>query len=146
MITEKLIVNKIYLYKNILHKVRRIQKNKKRALVQNLITMEEFFISTEQSELIFSRIYTIGEVAKIVERRPDTIRKYERRGLIPKPIKIEEDYPSYRNWRFYTGPDVYEMVEFFSDRTPGRPAKQKRVEVKDRIKTLNQKVKMTSVA
>lgn len=146
MITEKLIVNKIYLYKNILHKVRRIQKSKKRALIQNLMTGEEVFVAIDQHELLLSRVYTIGEVAKIVERRPDTIRKYERKGLIPKPLKIEEDYPSYRNWRFYTGPDVYEMVEFFSDRSPGRPTREKSVEVKDRIKTLNQKVKLTTVA
>lgn len=144
MLSDKLIINKIYLYMNILHKIKKIQKNKKRALVQNLMTMEEFYIAIEQSDLIFARVYTIGEVAKIVERRPDTIRKYEKRALIPKPINIEDKYPSYKNWRFYTGPDVYEMIEFFSGRSPGRPAKTPNIEVNSRIKTLNQKVKMVN--
>lgn len=144
MLNDKLIINKIYLYKNVLHKVKKIQKNKNRALVQNLLTMEEFYTSIEQSDLLFRRIYTIGEVAKIIQRRPDTIRKYEKRSLIPKPLSIQDDYPSYRNWRFYTGPDVYEMVEFFADRTPGRPAREPNIEINKRIKNLNQKVKMVN--
>jgi hypothetical protein len=144
MITDKVIKNKIYMYSGILHKVKRIQKSKNKALVQNLSTLEEFFIPIEQSEIIMQRIYTIGEVSKIVERRPDTIRKYERSGLIPKPLTLDVDYPSYRNWRFYTSADVYEMVEFFSDRSPGRPVKKNYSTLTGDIKSLNQRVKMTT--
>ena len=96
------------------------------------------------SEILLSRIYTIGEVAKIVERRSDTIRKYERSGLIPKPVDLGDDYPSYKNWRFYSYADVHEILDFFSDRNPGRPSKQEPVRelVNTNIKNLNQKVKM----
>ena len=73
----------------------------------------EVVVPLAGSDLLLSRVYTIGEVAKIVERRPDTIRKYERSGLIPKPVAVGEEYPSYKNWRFYSHPDVYEIVDFF---------------------------------
>jgi hypothetical protein len=144
MITDKIIKNKIYIYAGVLHKVKKIQKLKNRALIQNLSTMEELHVPLEQSEILMQRIYTIGEVSKIVERRPDTIRKYERNGLVPKPLELDVDYPSYRNWRFYTTSDVYEMVEFFMDRSPGRPVKKNENTLVKNIKTLDQKVKMTS--
>lgn len=144
MISDKLIKNKIYMYAGVLHKVKRIQKNKNKALLQNLLTMEEIYVPIEQSEIIVNRIYTIGEVSKIVERRPDTIRKYERLGLIPKPLSIEETYRSYKNWRFYTSGDVYEMVEFFSSRTPGRPLKSEPVSVDNKINLLNQRIKLSN--
>lgn len=144
LINDKLIKNKIYMYAGYLHKVKRIQKNKNKALIQNLLTMEEVTVPIEQSDLILRRIYTIGEVSKIVERRPDTIRKYERQGLIPKPLEIKEDYPSYRNWRFYTSSDVYEMVEFFSSRSPGRPIKPDPDGIDSKIKMLDQKVKLVN--
>jgi hypothetical protein len=144
MITDKIIKNKIYIYAGVLHKVKKIQKLKNRALIQNLSTMEELYVPLEQSEILMQRIYTIGEVSKIVERRSDTIRKYERNGLVPKPLDLDVDYPSYRNWRFYTTSDVYEMVEFFMDRSPGRPVKKNENTLVKNIKTLDQKVKMTS--
>lgn len=145
MLTDKVILNKIYLYAGVLHKVVKIQKSKNKAILRNLSSSEEVVIPIEQSSLILQRIYTIGEISKIVERRPDTIRKYEKRGLIPKPISLEVDYPSYRNWRFYRADDVYEMVQFFSNRTPGRNIKPKAVNVDEKIKNLNQKVKLTTL-
>jgi hypothetical protein len=145
VLTEKILKNKIYLYSGVLHKAKRIQKTKNRAILQNLLTMEEVVVPIEQSELILQRLYTIGEISKIVERRPDTIRKYERNGLIPKPLNLNHEYPSYKNWRFYTGADVYEMVEFFSTRTPGRTPKTSNAMVNDRIKNLSQKVKMSTI-
>jgi hypothetical protein len=145
MLTDKIIKNKIYLYSGSLHKVVRIQKSKNRAIMRNLLTSEEVVIPIEQSDLIIQRIYTIGEISKIVERRPDTIRKYEKKGLIPKPISLQHEYPSYKNWRFYKSEDVYEMVLFFSNRTPGRNVKTKTVNVDDKIKNLNQKVKLATL-
>jgi len=112
-----------------------------------MVDNEEIVIPLKGSEILLSRVYTIGEVAKIVDRRSDTIRKYEKRGLIPKPVSIDEDYPSYKGWRFYTSGDVYDIVSFFSDRTPGRPVKKEEVsrsDVRGKIKHLNQQVKLTN--
>lgn len=134
------------MYAGSLHKVKRIQKKNGKVILNSMKDNLEIVVPLAGADLLLSRVYTIGEVAKIVERRPDTIRKYERSGLIPKPVTVGDEYPSYKNWRFYSHPDVYEIVDFFSNRTPGRPVK--RVEstesVDSRIQYLNQKVKMTS--
>jgi len=143
MLTDKVITNKIYLYSGVLHKVKKIQKGKKTVVIQDLKHGQEIGIPLGGAEVLLSRVYTIGEVARIVERRPDTIRKYERRGLLPKPLSIDDEYPSYKGWRFYTSSDVYEMVEFFSKRSPGRPTKESEP-VTSKVNYLNQKVKMSN--
>jgi|DEB0MinimDraft_10_1074344.scaffolds.fasta_scaffold29747_4 hypothetical protein len=146
MLSNKILTNKFYLYADVLHKVKKIQKKNGKIFLENMKTGEEVVIPSIGADVLLSRMYTIGEVAKIAERRSDTIRKYERSGLIPKPVSFGEDYVSYKNWRFYTYSDVYEILQFFSDRSPGRPAKEKPVSerVDSKINMLNQKVKMTA--
>ena len=109
---------------------------------EKLDTHDVILIPYQQSDLLLVRLYTVGEVAKIVERRTDTIRKYEKKNLIPKPNKFGEKYQSYQSWRYYEESDVYEMIEFFNDRTPGRPIQEKNSGVKAKIKTIQEKVKM----
>ena len=87
---------------------------------------------------------TVGEVAKIVQRRSDTIRKYEKRGLIPSAQKFGEEYAGYSSWRYYNEDDVYQMVEFFGSRNPGRPVSGVDNNIDNKIKTLNNKVKLIS--
>ncbi len=41
-----------------------------------------------------------GEVAKLVSRHPDTIRDYERRGIIPAARR------DFAGWRVYSEEDV----------------------------------------
>jgi hypothetical protein len=110
----------------------------------NLATSEEVVLPYEGADILLSRVWTIGEVGKIVERRPDTIRKYEKRGLIPTPIKLDEKYSSYKNWRIYPEKEVYEIVEFFNSRSPGRPTKSTKSKVKSNIVSLNEKVKINN--
>jgi hypothetical protein len=147
LLTDKIIPNKIYQYSGSLHKVKKIHKSKKQIVVQSMADNSELIIPLDGAEILLSRLYTIGEVAKIVERRSDTIRKYEKRGLIPKPSISGDDYPSYKGWRFYKTDEVYEISSFFSDRTPGRPVKKEKdvkKQVSGKIKELNQKVKLTN--
>ena len=79
----KIILNKFYKYSDTIVKVKKITKNLNKIYVIDLTTKNEITMPYEGAELIMHRIYTIGEVAKIVEKRPDTIRKYEKRNLIP---------------------------------------------------------------
>jgi hypothetical protein len=96
----------------------------------------------EGAELIMHRIYTIGEVAKIVEKRSDTIRKYEKKGLIPSGKKFSESCESYKNWRYYDREDVYNMVSFFNNRTPGRPVSDKNINVQAKVIRISEKIKI----
>lgn len=140
MFSKAPINNKFYRYSYTIVKVKKVQKSKNKIFVEDLSTSDTIVIPYEQSNLLLSRVYTVGEVAKIVERKADTLRKYERRGLIPESKKFGEEFGSYKNWRLYDEKDVYSIVEFFSDRTAGRPIKEHNVKTK--ISNLNNKVKI----
>lgn len=134
----KLITNKFYTYSNVIVKLKRINKRQNRIYVERLDNNEVIELPYEQHDLILYRIYTVGEVARIVEKRSDTIRKYEKRSLIPEARKFGEKYTGYASWRYYNEEDVYTMVEFFNTRVPGRPIKK----TYPNIKSLEQRVQM----
>ena len=141
MLTKNIVLNKFYKYADTIVKVKKISKTRNKILLERLDNGEQVVITYQHHDLLVSRIYTVGEVSKIVERRSDTLRKYEKRGLIASPRKFGERYNGYKNWRYYDESDVYEMIEFFNTRTPGRPVKNNKVN--EKIKTLSQKVKLT---
>lgn len=142
MITRKPILNKFYKYSDTIVKLKKISKKSNKIHAERLDNGELILIPHQQSELLLTRLYTVGEVAKIVERRTDTIRKYEKRNLIPSPNKFGEKYKSYQSWRYYEESDIYDMMSFFNDRIPGRPAQENRTKINAKIKTIQEKVKM----
>jgi hypothetical protein len=141
MLQSKPIVNKFYLHGGKIVKIKKVQKKREIILAEYQDDFSLIELPLAGFDILLSRIYTIGEVSKIVNRRADTIRKYEKSGLISSPIKVDDIYKNLKNWRLYRESDVYEMVEFFASRSPGRPAKP--APVKERITKLNQKVKIT---
>ena len=138
----KIVINKFYKYSNTIVKVKKITKNLNKILVTDLTSKQEMVMPYEGAELIMHRIYTIGEVAKIVEKRSDTIRKYEKKGLIPSGKKFSESCESYKNWRYYDREDVYNMVSFFNGRTPGRPVADKNINVQAKVIRISEKIKI----
>jgi hypothetical protein len=142
MISKKPITNKFYKYAGNIVKIKKISKGKNKIYVEQLNTKDIIEIPYEQSEILITRLYTVGEVAKIVERRPDTLRKYERKNLIPSASKFGDEYSGYSNWRYYDESEVYEMIEFFNQRIQGRPIVQSSSRVGNTIKLLEQKVKL----
>lgn len=142
MLVKKPTLNKFYQYADTIVKLKKISKNSNKILAERLDDGTHIVLPYEQSELLIRRIYTVGEVAKIVERRSDTLRKYEKKDLIPSPKKFGEKYKSYENWRYYEESDVYDMIEFFNNRTPGRPIQNNKSQINTTIKNIEQKVKL----
>jgi hypothetical protein len=140
MITNKIISNKFYKFGNDIVKIVKILKSQNKLVLVNLSNMEQSSMPFEQADLVLHRIYTIGEVSKIVNKRSDTIRKYEKNNLIPQSKKFGDKCVSYKNWRYYDTQDVYDMVAFFSGRIPGRPINNKTV--RQRIISIEQQVKL----
>lgn len=141
MITNKIIENKFYLYKGKAVKVKKIHRSSNSVVLKYLLENGEDLIPFNGGELLLSRLYTIGELAKITSKRSDTLRKYEKNGLIPKPSYIINDEEScYKNWRFYTESEVYDVVAFFSGRSPGRPTSTKSKDIRNTIVSLREKV------
>lgn len=77
----KIVLNKFYKYADTIVKVKKITRNLNKVYVTDLTSKQELILPYENAELIMHRIYTIGEIAKIVEKRSDTIRKYEKEVL-----------------------------------------------------------------
>lgn len=142
MLHQRVIQNKFYKYGESFVKIKRVNKIQNRIFAVDIGSNEDIILPIDGSELILFRIYSIGEVAKLVGRQSNTLRKYEKKNLIPSPKKFGDQYPSYKNWRYYDESDVYEMVEFFNARVQGRPKKRSIKSVGDNIVSINQKVKL----
>jgi hypothetical protein len=142
MITKKPVLNKFYKYSDTIVKLKKISKSSNKIFAERVDNGEAILIPYEQCEILLIRLYTVGEVAKIVEKRSDTLRKYEKKNLIPSPNKFGEKYQSYQSWRYYEESDIYEMIEFFNDRTPGRPVQKNNIDLNSKIKSIQEKVKL----
>lgn len=139
---SRIITNKFYTYANHFVKIKKISKITNKITLLNLQDDSIIDIPLKSSDLLLKRIYTVGEVAKIVGRQPNTLRKYEKKNLIASPKKFGEACKGYKSWRYYDESDVYGIVEFFNSRVQGRPINKSRGFVVTKIKTLNQKVKL----
>ena len=135
--------NKVYAYGPDLVKVLSIHKKFNRIKIKQLVSEDILEIPLDSAYLFLKRVYTIGEVAKIVQRKPDTIRRYERLGHLSPPKRVGGD-SGLKNWRFYTQEDAADMLLFFSERKPpGRPVNKTITnrELRSRIRNLNDKSK-----
>ena len=137
----KVSLNKVYSYGPDLVKVLSIHKKFNKIKIKQLISEDTLEIPLDSAYLFLTRVYTIGEVAKIVQRKPDTIRRYERLGHLSPPKRVGGD-SGLKKWRFYTQDDAADMLSFFSERKPpGRPSKKNITsrELRSRIRDLSQK-------
>ena len=111
--------------------------------IKQLVSGDILEIPLDSAYLFLKRVYTIGEVAKIVQRKPDTIRRYERLGHLSLPKRGGGD-SGLKKWRFYTQVDAADMLLFFSERKPpGRPLKKNTTsrELRSKIRDLSLKSK-----
>lgn len=83
-------------------------------------------------------VFKIGDVARMLNRRTDTLRKYERNGLIPKPamhpITVDDKY----GIRIYTEQNILDLVDFFANRAAqgGRSVKVSKINQNDVMRGL----------
>lgn len=87
----------------------KVIKNKNKVIYYSLPNGENQTIDLDMAELIFQPVYTVSEVAKMVDRKPDTLRKYESAGLTDSPMKVLTSNGNW--WRFYTERDVLQLAE-----------------------------------
>jgi DNA-binding transcriptional MerR regulator len=84
-------------------------------------------LELDTAHLFLRPVFMINDVAKMLDRKPDTIRKYEKRGLtaVAKQYKINK---SGGHRRFYTEEDILELADFFAARrSVGRPSNKKHI-------------------
>lgn len=79
-------------------------------------------LSIAEAKRLLTPVFKISEVCRMIGKKPDTLRKYERDGLIESPQKFSMCYDGSRKLRFYSWDDIQELVRFFNGRNRmGRP-------------------------
>lgn len=142
----KLLKNKLFLNdKGDLIRIISIVKKNNIVNVYNYTSYTNTVMEYDTAQYYLSPVFRIGEVAKILDKKADTIRKYEKTGLIPQATKFNLNEEGTSTIRVYTLKDVYDLVEIFSMRNKaGRPTSHVRVNQSEALRHINarfQKIK-----
>lgn len=84
-------------------------------------------MSLHGARLVVIPALRIGDVAILLNRKPDTIRKWEQKGWIPEPTKFNVSLSGKKILRFYKPKDVEAIRDLVSSIHRGRPRKDKKV-------------------
>jgi len=114
----RIIVGKHYLYRGRFAKILSKNENKNTIVLYLYDINKKEQIEFDTSKFFLIPLFKIGDVAKMVGRKQNTIRKYEKIGLISEPKRyMMESVPV----RFYTEEDIEELAIFFATRpSPGQ--------------------------
>jgi hypothetical protein len=113
----KLLKNKLFINdKGQIIRIVSIVKNKNIINIYNYTNFQNETMEYDTATYYLTPVFRIGEVAKIINRKPDTIRKYENSGLIPKVLRLNLSQDSKSSIRVYTLKDLYNLMEILSMR------------------------------
>ena len=136
----KITPNRFYLKNSVLIRVIRINKKMNAVYIHRYDTFADDVMEYDTAHFGLVPIFRIGDVAKMLNRKPDTLRKYEKQGLIPPQRKFSLSEDGKATMRGYTEGDVYDLVEFFADRSTAK-AKHSAVNTKDVLTGLQARFK-----
>ena len=92
-------------------------------IVHNYHSHSNQVIDYSSAPSLLAPAYRIGEVARMLGKKPATLRKYEQSGLTSEIRRISLGFGADKLTRVYTASNVEELIEFFDRRKPvGRPA------------------------
>lgn len=142
----KLLKNRLFL--NERGEVIRITSTLKKSNIVNVYNYSTYSNETieyDTAQYFLSPVFRIGDLAKIIDKKTDTIRKYEKAGLIPVATKVKLNPEGSAAVRIYTLRDVYDVIEIFSMRNKaGRQTRFSPVNQTEALRHINarfQKIK-----
>lgn len=118
---------KFYFAGDTLVKLIHILSAEDKVIVKNYLTGLEYAMGYHAATLIFTPALRIGEVAKIFNCHPDTIRKWEDSGRVDKPRTWAVSGGFGHKSRFYSVKDLETLQEAARGIHHGRPRKDKLV-------------------
>ena len=134
----KLLKNHYYLHNKVLVRVLSVNVKENRVVLFRYDSFDKQAIEYDTAPHYVTPLFRIGEVAKMLNRSVETIRKYENTGLIPKArkYKVSQTGNDRTDIRLYTEKEILELANFFANRNPvGRPGSL----IRDRVSKINQK-------
>lgn len=106
-------------------KIIHLSPSSNEVVVRNLDEDQVQVLDLHASKLVAKPAFKIGEVAKILGKKADTIRKWEARGWTPPQKKW--NIGGSKEVRFYSADDVESMRDVAQYIHVGRPRKDKRI-------------------
>lgn len=101
----------------------RVSEQRNVVIVHNYGSQQNEVIEYNMAPKLLTPVLRIGEVAKLFGKKPDTLRRYEREGLIDEPIRYRMNDSTKEPTRLYGPSDIRKLVRFFERRNPvGRPS------------------------
>jgi hypothetical protein len=94
-------------------------------IVHNYHSRQNEVIEYVVAPRILEPVFKVSEVAKMLGRKPDTLRRYEREGKISRARQYS--IGGKNAMRIYTQSDIEALASFFGEQVIGRPAKHARV-------------------
>lgn len=121
-----------------LAKILSVNERENRVVLYRYDKFEREHIEYDTAQFYLIPMFKIGELAKMIHRSTDTIRKYERQGLIDRPTKYVLSLDGATAHRFYTVEQVEKIAMFFALQPP--PGRKKRTNSKVNKKELMKKI------
>lgn len=111
---------RFYLLEGDLVKIIYVSKKNNRVIVNNFSKEKNEAIELDTAPNRLTPLFAIGEVGRMLDYAPATLRKYERLGHIP----VQKQYDvGKRKIRLYKQEDIQEIAILLAQRPPvGRPA------------------------
>lgn len=108
----------------VLIKILSIRRERNILVVRKYDSFENDTMPFDIAPRMLEPLFNISDAAKIVNKKPDTLRKYERQGHIPKVRQFALNERGSYKLRLYSRHDILNLVEALERRRPpGRPGK-----------------------
>lgn len=118
-------INSFWLHKEKIYKVKSTSTATDQVILEDIADGKLYEVRFALFFYAYEQVIKIGDVCKILGRRPRSIYRYEERGRINKPFCYSEK--GYRMVRFYRKQDVLEIHELIKEIHQGRPNKKGRI-------------------
>ena len=103
-------------------KILKLNEQRNICVIHNYGSKQNEIIEYNMAPKLLTPVLKIGEAAALFGKKADTLRKYERLGLIDKPTRYNISSKNTDTIRLYGPRDLRGLVRFFERRNPvGRP-------------------------
>jgi len=100
-----------------------INKKENRVVLFKYDTFSKEAVEYDTAPYFLIPLFKIGEVAQMLNRSVETLRRYESLDLLDKAKKYRISEKSNQSIRLYTEQDIEKLAVFFANRRPvGRPS------------------------
>lgn len=104
-------------------KILKIKRDRNSIIIRRYDSYTNDMIEFDIAPMMLTPMFNIDDVARMVSKKKDTLRKYEREGFIPRARQFSLNPEGSYKLRLYSWKDILDLVEALDRRRPvGRPS------------------------